>query len=247
MQAMVVNEEFVRTFLDGVNPLGVQFPSILAKGSTSEIVGVVGNVLKDGFDAKPQPEVYVTLAHGYHLRNQVSFVMRTEGEPAAQVSALRQLLRDVRPDAALDRVQPLTTSLDASVAQPRFAAWVLALFASLAMVLSAVGLYSVLAYTVSRRQRELGVRTALGASRARIVSLVCREGMAVAGAGLALGVAAAAAMSRWVQSMLFGIDAHDPLAFTLAPLLLFVVALIACLIPARRAAATDPTLALRAE
>jgi putative ABC transport system permease protein len=247
VQSLVVNEEFVRTFLDNVNPIGVQFPSILAKGSTSEIVGVVGNVLKDGLDARPQPEIYVPLAHGYNLRNQVSFVMRAEQDPASLVAPLRQLLRDLRPDAALDRVQPLDTRIDASVAQPRFAAWVLALFAALAMILSAIGLYSVLAYSVSRRQRELGVRTALGASRARIVSQVCREGLVVAAAGLAIGVVGAAALSRWLESMLFGIKAHDVVAFTVAPLVLLVVALIACLIPARRAASTDPTLALRAE
>jgi predicted permease len=247
VQSMVVNEEFVRTFLAGVNPIGVQFPSILAKGATAEIVGVVGNVLKDGLDAKPQPEVYVALAHNYSLRNQVSFVMRTEGKASASVPAVREILRQLRPDAALDRIGPLATRLDASVAQPRFAAWVLGLFAVLALVLSAIGLYSVLAYTVSRRQKELGVRTALGASRMRIVVLVCREGLMVATLGLVLGIAAAAVLSRWLQALLFGITAHDPLAFTVAPLVLWAVALIACLVPAARAARTDPTVALRAE
>ena len=247
MQSMVVNEEFVRTFLDGVNPLGVQFPSILAKGKTAEIVGVVANVLKDGLDANPQPEVYVALAHEYSLRSQISFVMRTEHDPNAFVPAVREILGDLRPDAALDRVGALTSHIEASVAQPRFAAWVLALFAALAMILSAVGLYSVLAYTVSRRRRELGVRAALGANRLRIMSLVCREGMAVAVIGIGLGVTGAAALSRWLQSMLFGIDVHDRLAFTLAPLMLLAVALVACLIPAARAARTDPTVALRSE
>jgi putative ABC transport system permease protein len=247
MQAMVVNEEFARTFLDGVNPIGVQFPSILAKGRTAEIVGVVGNVLKDGLDAVPQPEVYVALAHGYSLRNHVSFVMRTATDPAAYVPALRGLLRELRPDAAMDRVGPLSSRIAASVAQPRFAAWVLAMFAGLALLLSAVGLYSVLAYTVSRRRRELGVRTALGASRLRIVGLVCRDGLSVATLGLVLGLAGAALLSRWLQSMLFGIDAHDAIAFTLAPLVLLAVALLACAIPAVRAARMDPAVTLRAE
>jgi putative ABC transport system permease protein len=247
IQSMVVNEEFVRTFLPGVNPVGVQFPSILSRGATAEIVGVVANVLKDGLDARPQPEVYIALAHKYSLRNQISLVLRADEDPAAFAPAVRQILRELRPDAAIDRVGPLTTRVEASVSQPRFAAAVLALFASLALVLSAIGLYSVLAYAVSRRRKELGVRTALGASRGDIVSMVCREGMLIAGLGLATGIIAAAALSRWLQSLLFGIDAHDPVTFTIAPLVLFAVALVACLVPAARAARTDPTVALRAE
>jgi predicted permease len=247
MQAMVVNEEFVRTFLDGVSPIGVQFPSILAKGATAEIVGVVGNVLKEGLDAKPQPEVYVALAPPYDLRNQVSLVLRTESDPAAFAPQLRALVQQLRSDAAVDNVGALATRIEASVAQPRFAAWVLGIFAALALVLSAVGLYSVLAYTVSRRQRELGVRTALGATRAQIVALVCRDGLAIAVLGLSIGVAAAATLSRWLEAMLFGVDAHDPVSFALAPAVLLLVAAVACLVPAFRAAGVDPTTALRTE
>jgi predicted permease len=247
IQSMVVNEEFVRTFLDGVNPIGVQFPSILAKGATAEIVGVVGNVLKDGLDATPQPEVYVALAHQYSLRSQISFVMRTEQNPSSFVPLVREILRQHRADAALDKVGTLSSRIDASVAQPRFAAWVLSLFSTLALILSAIGLYSVLAYTVSRRRRELGVRTALGASRRRIVLLVCRDGVTVAVVGLTIGVTVAAALTHWLQSMLFGVDTHDVVTFTAAPLLLLLVAVIACLIPAARAAATAPTVALRNE
>ena len=246
-QSMVVNEEFVRTFLEGVNPIGLQFPSILSKGATAEIVGVVGNVLKDGLDATPQPEVYVSLAHNYGLRNQISFVVRSSERSEALVPAVREILRDLRPDAAMDRVGTLESRLDASVSQPRFAAWVLTVFAMLAVLLAAVGLYSVLAYAVSRRRRELGVRTALGANRVQIISMVCREGILVALCGLVIGVAAAAGLSRWLGSMLFGIDVRDPLTFVLAPLVLLLVALAASCIPAMRAAATDPTVALRTE
>jgi putative ABC transport system permease protein len=237
----------VRTFLAGLDPIGVQFPSILAKGATAEIVGVVGNVLKDGLDAIPQPEVYVALADNYSLRNQISFVMRTATDPTAFIPTLRQILRELRPDAALDRVGPLTARIDAAVAQPRFAAWVLALFAGVALTLSAVGLYSVLTYTVSRRRRELAVRAAMGASRVGLIALICREGVGIVVIGLAVGIAAAAALTRWIQSMLFGITMHDVVTFTVAPLVLLLVALIACLIPGIRAARTDLTTALRSE
>jgi putative ABC transport system permease protein len=110
-----------------------------------------------------------------------------------------------------------------------------------------VGLYSVLAYAVSRRRRELGVRTALGANRVQIIAMVCREGLIVAVCGLVIGVSAAAGLSRWLESMLFGIDVRDPLTFVVAPLVLLLVALAASCIPAMRAAGTDPTIALRAE
>jgi putative ABC transport system permease protein len=204
-------------------------------------------VLKEGLDAKPQPEVYVALAPPYDLRNQVSLVLRTESDPAAFAPQLRALVQQLRSDAAVDNVGALATRIEASVAQPRFAAWVLGIFAALALVLSAVGLYSVLAYTVSRRQRELGVRTALGATRAQIVALVCRDGLAIAVLGLSIGVAAAATLSRWLEAMLFGVDAHDPVSFALAPAVLLLVAAVACLVPAFRAAGVDPTTALRTE
>jgi putative ABC transport system permease protein len=247
LQAMVVNEEFVRTFLDGVAPVGVQFPSIFVKGGTAEIVGVVADVLKEGLDAKPQPEVYVALDTAEDLRSQVSLVVRTDSDPSHFAATLRTLLLEIHPDAALDNLGALSTRIDASVAQPRFAAWVLGVFAALALILSAVGLYSVLAYTVSRRQRELGVRTALGASRSSIVSLVCRDGVAICVIGLVIGVGAAAALSRMLDAMLFGIEPLDPVAFVIAPMTLLTVALVACLVPAFRAASTDPTVVLRAE
>jgi predicted permease len=247
IQSLVVNEEFVRTFLDGADAIGLQFPSIMANGGMAEIVGVVGNVLKEGLDTQPQPEVYIALSPRQRLRGQISVVLRSDGDSRALAPLLRQLLFELRPDAALDQVSTMASRIDVSVAQPRFAAWVLAVFAALAMVLSAVGLYSVLAYTVARRRRELGVRSALGASRFAIVSLVCRDGLIVAGLGLVIGMITAAAMGRWLQSLLFGIDARDPVTFAAAPLVLLAVALVASLIPAVRAAGTDATVVLRSE
>jgi putative ABC transport system permease protein len=247
IQAMVVNEEFVRIFLSDVNPIGLQFPSILTRDATAEIVGVIGNVLKDGLDAAPQPEVYVGLSHKYSVRNEINLVLRSEGNPADLTASIRQAVRDVRSDAAIDAIATLDSQVSASVAQPRFAAAVVAGLAALAVLLSAIGLYSVLAYTVSRRTREIGVRTALGASRRNVVAMVCREGLAVAAIGLALGLGGAAIGTRFMQSLLFGVEPLDAISFVSAPAILLVVAAIACLLPARRAVATDPTVALKTE
>jgi putative ABC transport system permease protein len=247
LQAMVVNDEFVRVFLGDTDPIGLRFPSILTRGATAEIVGVVGDVLKDGLDAPPQPEVYVALSPNYAFRNEVNLVLRASGDPAILGPSIRQVLRDLRPDAAIDAIATLESQLAASVAQPRLAAAVVAGFAVLALLLSAVGLYSVLAYTVSRRTREIGVRTALGASRMDVVALVCREGLRVALGGLVVGLGTAVLATRFMQSLLFGVEPLDLPSFAAAPVILFIVAALACSIPARRAAITDPALALRSE
>jgi ABC-type antimicrobial peptide transport system permease subunit len=133
------------------------------------------------------------------------------------------------------------------VAQPRFAAWLLALFAGLALAVAATGLYGVLSYNVSERRREIGIRAALGATRGRLMRLVLRQGLGFTLAGLALGLLAAAATSRLLSTLLFGVTPFDSVAFAVAPAVLIVVALAACLVPAWRAAATDPAVALRAE
>ena len=140
---------------------------------------------------------------------------------------------------------PLGDQVAASVAEPRFAAAVLLAFAGIALLLAAIGLYGVLSYTVLRRQREIGVRTALGATRIRIVVMVMREGMAVALLGLVVGVVAAAGLTGLMQSLLVGIEPLDPLSFVAAPGALLMVAGAACVFPAVRAAGTDPALALR--
>jgi ABC-type antimicrobial peptide transport system permease subunit len=141
----------------------------------------------------------------------------------------------------------LTSRLEASVAQPRFAAWTVGAFAFLALFLSAAGLYGTLSYSVSQRTREIGVRSALGATRGDIVRLVFRQGLLVVVIGLGLGLTAAALGSRVMSSLLFGVTPRDPVAFLLAPLLLFLAASIACLVPAWRGASIQPTEALRCE
>jgi len=212
-----------------------------------EIVGIVANVLKDGNDRKPQPEVYQLVrdrAQAFGSRFEIS--IRTAGAPVLVASAVRALVHDAVPSAAIETV-PLSQRVADSVDQPRFAAAVLAAFALLALVLASVGLYGVLSYSVSQRRRELGVRAALGASPRDLVAIVVREGMTVAVAGLAAGLAGAALVTRFMREALFGVQPLDAASFMAAPLLLLAVAAIACVLPASRAASTDPARALRTE
>jgi predicted permease len=248
LQSMLVNEEFVRTALGGVEPLGLQVPSMLTGGATAQIVGVVADVLKEGLAAAPQPEVYIPApAHKYSIRGEINLVIRTGDGATTHVATVRGLVRELRPDAAMDPVVTLSEKVTASVAQPRFAAIVLGSFALTAITLAGVGLYGVLAYVVARRQRELGVRSALGAPRTTLIGMVVREGMAVMLAGAVAGVAGAAAVTRLMQSLLFGVEPLDAWSFAAAVIVLMGVALVACAIPAARAAAIDPAISLRTE
>jgi predicted permease len=249
VRPLVVNDEFVRRYLAAGPVVGRRFSAGLFASETNvttEIIGVVGTVLKDGNDRQPEPEIY--LAHGSHGRGIQSFVnlvVRTADAPARLAPTLRHVIRALERDATIEGIEPLADQLSASVAQPRFAAAVLAAFAGVALALASVGLYGVLSYSVSQRRRELAVRAALGASRRRLMTLVLREGLAVTAIGMALGLAAAAALTRWLQSALFGITPLDPPAFAAAAILLLVVAAMACVAPAGRAASVDPAEAFR--
>lgn len=244
---MLVNDEFVRTYLtDGRPILGRQFPGG-PDTPPREIIGVVGNVLKDGLDAAPQSEIYLQPRDQSGFSTQVSVLVRTAGNPLDVVPALRSAMREVDPAGALDDVAPLASRMSASMGQPRFAAALLGAFALVALALAATGLYGVLSYQVLQRRREMGVRAALGASRGRLVALVIREGLTVTVAGLVLGMAAALLLTKLMSGLLFGVTPLDLPSFLGAPLVLLVVALLACLLPARRASRVDPAEALRSE
>jgi predicted permease len=246
-RALVVNESFARAYLGG-EAIGRRFELVHGtETGITEIVGVVGDVLKDGMDAEPQSAIYTLPEYGYSLPpSELSVVMRTAGDPLALAPQVRALAGELEPAAAVE-VATLASRRSASLAQPRFAAAALSTFALLALLLAATGLYGVLSYNVSQRRREIGVRSALGARPAAIVGLVLRQVLAVTAAGLALGLAGSAALTRLLESLLFGVTPLDAVAFGAAPVLLLAVALVACLVPARRAAAVDPTEALRSE
>ncbi len=241
-QAFLVNEEFVRQYWNDGRPV------VHSKGTVAEVVGVVASVLKDGLDRPVQPELFVpagTAERG--LSTQVVVAVRTNGPPEALAPMVRRAVAGVDSRLAVDHLSALSDKVSASVATPRFAASLLAGFAGVALLLAAIGLYGVLSYGVSERRREMGVRAALGASRARIVGMVVREGLTVVLAGLAVGLAGAAALSRFMEAALFGVAPLDPWSYVLAPAILLAVAIAACLIPAQRASRVEPAEALRCE
>jgi predicted permease len=245
---MLVNDEFVRQHLSTARATGVVIPGLLSSGPAAEIVGIVGNVLKDGNDRQPQPELY--FAHGsagQRITGHVNLVVRTTADPEALIPMVRQVVKQVEPGAALDRVEPLSSTVAASVDEPRFAVVVMTAFAGLGLVLTAVGLYGVLTCAVTERRRELGIRAALGARRGDLIRLVMREGLSRAVAGIGIGLIGALAMAQLMRGLLFGVMPTDGASFTFAPAVLIVTAALACLIPALRAGSTDPVATLRAE
>jgi putative ABC transport system permease protein len=249
IQALIVNEAFARTYItDGQTPVGRRYRGLLANPeTTTEIVGVVGNVLKDGLDGQPQPEIYLVHSAQRGITREINVVIRTSAEPAAFVPALRTIVREIEPTAALDRVATLSARISESVSEPRFATAILSVFAALALALAATGLYGVLSYNVSQRKREIGIRSALGATRRSVMALVVRQGLAATIAGLVAGVFISLLATRLMRPLLFGITPLDVPSFALTPMILLAVAIVACVVPARRAAATDPAATLRSE
>jgi ABC-type antimicrobial peptide transport system permease subunit len=247
---MVVNDEFVRRYFPNATVIGRRFRNLYPSDPPmdTEIIGVVGAVLKDGNDRRPEPEVY--FVHGTGNRRivgAVNFVMRTSVDPSTLAAAVRAVIHDTDSTATIGTIEPLADRLSVSIAQPRFATTVLIAFAGTALLLASIGLYGVLSYAVSQRRRELGVRAALGASRAQLLYLVVTEGLSVTLIGLVVGLVASAALTRYMQAALFGVGPLDPTSFVAAPVALIVVAMAACLRPAIRAASVDPAGALRTE
>ena len=252
VEAMLVNEAFARAYItDGRPVVGRRFKGLLAKGDlTTEIVGVVGDVLKDGLDTKAQPEIYLAVnsverEHG--ITREINLVIRTNGDPNAFAPTLRSLVHEIEPSAGLGHVGALSTQVASSVSEPRFSTAILTAFALLALGIAVTGLYGVLSYNVTQRRKEIGIRAALGATRRDLITLVVRQGLTVTLLGLGAGVVIASLAARRLQPLLFGIAPLDLPSFVTMPIILLIVASLACVIPARRAAATDPATTLRAE
>jgi len=251
----IVNETFVKKFLGGVTKQGVGARARLGtvpddESPEMEIVGVVGDT-KQAFEAATQPTMFVPIAQspldeilGGMYRN-LSIVLKTNGNSASLAASLRAAVAEVDRDQPLVRVRTMEEAMSESVAQPRLRTTLLALFSAVALVLSLIGVYGVMAYAVSERTHELGVRIALGATPGDIRSLVVSEGTRLAGIGIAIGIVGALVASRALGALLFGVSATDPATFGLAALVLAAAGVAAAYIPARRASRIDPVSLLR--
>ena len=209
------------------------------------VVGVVSRVKQYGVDADARVVVY--LPHTQYASRSSYVTLRTSADPSSLIAPVRQALREFDADLPMYRVRTMEERVDASLARPRFAMTLLTVFASLALVLAAIGIYGVLAYLVSQSTRDIGIRLALGATEQNVLRLVLQQGAVVTAAGLLIGLAGAWALSRFMESLLFGVSGTDGGTFVAVALLLVPVSIAATLIPARRAARVDPMVALRVE
>jgi putative ABC transport system permease protein len=208
-------------------------------------VGVVGNVTHVALSEPGWPEMYVPYAQ--FAPPTMNIVVRAAADPMNLVAALRDRVSAVDKNETLSAARSMDDVLGASVSQPRFSSQLLGMFAALALILAAIGLYGLMAYSITQRKNEIGIRMALGARREDILRLILRQGLRLTLIGMGLGLVASLFLTRVLSSMLFTVGPTDPQTFMLVALLLAGVALAACFIPARRAAMVDPMVALRYE
>ena len=245
--AVVISESLAKSQFPGRDPIGQRVHVGPTNRPWFTIVGVVGDVKQTSLAESDPRAVYLTPAQSWFVDDAMSLVVRTSGDPGAVSQAVRQAIWSVDKDQPIVRVVTMDALLTGSAAQRRFALIVFQAFALVGLILAATGVYGVLAGSVTERTREIGVRVALGASPGDILALVFRQGMTLAGLGVAIGLIGAAAASGALITLLFGISRLDPVTYLGVIVLLLGMSAIACWVPARRAARVDPAITLRAE
>lgn len=241
---VVVDEQVARLAWPGENALGKRMRSS-PNSPWAEVVGVVGHIRHESLESDQRLQIYWN--YRQRARDRVTLVVRTSGDARLLVSPVLGAIKSVDPDQPAYAVRTMTEVLDQSLAMRWFNAVVVSLFAGSSLLLAMVGIYGVIAWTVRQRTREIGVRMALGAQRSAVLALVLRRGLKLAGAGIVLGLIGAMVVTRLLRSLLFGVGPADPFTFVAVPMLLVFVALLACWLPARRAANVDPMEALKCE
>jgi len=241
----VINETFAATHWAGRDPIGDRVQLGGPDDPWWTVVGVVGDVKHIGLDAPPVPQVYLPHAQWLYNEGLGGLVVRTRGDPALLIEPVRQAIRSLEPQSPIARVATMDALLSGTTAVRRYAMWLFGAFAGVALLLASAGIYGVLANSVQERTREIGIRTALGATRRAILGQVLGQGLRLTGIGLVLGGIGAVALSRVLRGLLFGVAPTDPATFAGVVAVLALAALAACWIPARRAASVPPAEVLR--
>jgi putative ABC transport system permease protein len=251
----IVNETAARRFWPGEDPVGKGLTlDIVPEEQTREVVGIVRDIPTRHAE-DPQPVVYASFlqqparyrAPWANLPGNMTFLLRATGDPAALVPAARRAVAEVEPDRPLAAASTVDAHMSNAMAKFRYSVVLVGVFAGMATLLAAIGTYGVMAYTVSQRTREIGIRRAMGAGPREIIAYVGRRALVLVAVGLAGGLAGALALTRFIASQLWGVTPTDPATFGAVSLVLAGVAAVACVGPVRRAIAVDPTIALRAE
>jgi putative ABC transport system permease protein len=240
-KVVLISDELAQRYFAGEDPLGQRLLAGSLSRESYVIIGIVGDIRHRGLDSGLRQTIYFpSLRLGY-----TNLVIRTSNDPVSLAAAVRREVAALDPNQPVANIKTMERWVSESVDQPRFRTLLLGLFSAVALLLSMVGIYGVMSYAVSQRTHELGVRMALGARSTDVLRLVIGQGMRLAGAGIAIGLVAAFALTRLIKDLLFGVRATDPMTFAAITLLLTGVALLACYLPARRATKVDPMVALR--
>ena len=248
MPVAIISAALAKKYWRGQDPIGKEIAPRGLAFPAETIVGIAADVKRLSLREAPPPEMYVPYTQKvWPSLLTMDVVLRTTQDPASVAPGARQAIHSVDPDLPIAKVKTLNDLVDDSVAQPRFAMLLLGAFGGLALLLAMIGMYGVISYNVAQRTQEIGIRIALGAQRRNIFGMVLGHGLRLAVFGIAIGLAAAFAVTQVMTSFLYGVQATDPLTFTAVALLLVLVALFACYIPARRAMRVDPMVALRYE
>jgi len=242
---VIINEALARQYLPNQDPIGRRLTFNSRDGRTiwREVVGVVGDVRHMALDGELRPEIYFPFMQ--FPASSLTVIARTNGDPLGLVAAVRSQVQAVDKDQPITNIRTMEEILARSVSQPRFNLLLLAIFAGLALSLAAVGIYGVMSYLVTQSTHEIGVRMALGAQVSDVLKLVIRQGMTLALTGIVIGLITALGLTRLIKNLLVGVSATDPVTFSVIALLMALVALLACYLPARRATKVDPLVALK--
>jgi len=240
----VISKSLARRLFQDADPVGRRLGE---RGRDYEVIGVVEDVKYGTLREENASVIYYPFPNGQTGRGQMTLQVRATGEPSALVPAIRAEVQRIDDTMAMYDVRPLSSFINASIVQERMLTALMSFFGLLAMLLAAIGLYGVMAYSVSQRTQEIGIRMALGAQSSDVLRLVVGQGMKLVLIGVSVGLAAAFGLTRWLKALLFGVSANDPVTFAVVALLLSSVALLACWIPARRATRVDPLVILKYE